>query len=123
MKAWLHQAERAGVTPDFMVLEVVETEEQSLLSESNWVEKLAAIGHPLLNRWEEHQELIEAGRGSGQLEIAEYTAVWPGKWNKVVATMKPTQKGEGFFWLTFPDGVTIKEGGRLVVMPTKPIEP
>lgn len=33
--------------------------------------------------------------------------------------MKPTQKGEGFFSLTFPEAVSIKEGGRLVVMPTK----
>ena len=107
------------MVPDFVVLEVVETEEQSLLSESNWIEKLATIGHPLLNRWEEHQELIEAGRGQAVFEIAEYTAVWPGKWNKVIATMKPTQKGEGFFSMTFPDAVAIKEGGRLVIMPTK----
>lgn len=109
------------MVPGFVVLEVVETEEQSLLSESNWVEKLAAIGHPLLNRWEEHQELIEAGRDVAKFEIAEYTAVWPGRWDKVVATMKPTQKGEGFYSLTFPEAVSIKEGGRLVVMPTKAV--
>lgn len=122
VKAWLAEAERAGVVPGFVLLEVVETEEQSLLSESNWVEKLAAIGHPLLNRWEEHQELIEAGRGAATFEIAEYTAVWPGRWDKVVATMKPTQKGEGFYSLTFPEAVSIKEGGRLVVMPTKAVD-
>lgn len=69
VKAWLAEAERAGVVPGFVVLEVVETEEQSLLSESNWVEKLAAIGHPLLNRWEEHQELIEASRARLRLRL------------------------------------------------------
>lgn len=118
IKAWLAEAERAGIVPQFVILDVVETEEQSLLSEANWVEKLASIGHPILNRWEEHQHLIEAGRG--KLEIAEYTAVRPGKWNKAIATMKPTQKGEGFFSLTFPEEAFMKAGARLVIMPTKP---
>jgi hypothetical protein len=121
IKAWLAEAERAKITPQFMILDVVETEEQSLLSESNWVEKLAAIGHPILNRWDEHQALIEAGRVG--LEFAEYTAFWPGRWNNIVATMKPTQKGNGFFSLTFPEEVAIKPGGRLVIMPTKAIGP
>ncbi|MEM6538860.1 MAG: GIY-YIG nuclease family protein [Pseudomonadota bacterium] len=121
IKAWLAEAERAGITPQFVILDVVETEEQSLLSESNWVEKLAAIGHPILNRWEEHQELIEAGRAGP--EFAEYTAFWPGRWSRIVATMKPTQKGNGFFSLVFPEETTIKEGGRLVIMPTKATGP
>lgn len=102
-----------------MILEVVETEAESLQSETKWIEKFAAIGHPLLNRWEEHTALIEAGKIPADIEIAEYTAVWPGKWNKVIATMKPTQKGQGFYSLTFPEEVTIKEGGRLVIMPTR----
>ena len=101
-----------------MILEVVETEAESLQSETKWIEKFAAIGHPLLNRWEEHTALIEAGKNPADIEIGEYTGFWPGKWDKVVATMKPTQKGVGFT-LTFPEETTIKKGGRLVIMPTK----
>lgn len=115
IKAWLADAEACGVVPDFVVLEVVETEEQSLLSESNWVEKLAAIDHPLRNRWEEHRDLIEAG---APVEIAEYHAFWPGKWDCSVAVMVPTLKGAGFS-LTFPEKTVIKEGGLLVLMPKK----
>lgn len=114
IKAWLIQAERAKITPQFVVLDVVETEEQSLLSECNWVEKLAGIGHPLLNRWEEHQELIEAGKGVG--ELAEYSAFWPGQWDKAVATMTPTQKGGGYH-LIFADETNVPAKGRLVIMP------
>lgn len=118
IKAWLAQAEKNGVVPAFIILELVETEEQSLLSESNWVEKLAAIGHPLLNRWEEHQELIEAGRGQDQgALITEYHAFWPGRWNRSIAVMKPSAKGTGFS-LTFPEETHVKEGGRIVIMPT-----
>lgn len=64
---WLKQLHQDGLAPLFIVLEVVETEEESLVSETKWVEKLAAIGHPLFNRWEEHRELIEAAtQGIGQ---------------------------------------------------------
>lgn len=93
----------------------METEEESLLSESKWVEKLSEIGHPLLNRWEEHQELIEAGKGP---PAEEFDAYWPGTWNKVIATMKPTPKKSGFS-LTFPEETTIRKSSRLVILPRK----
>lgn len=93
----------------------METEEESLLSECKWVEKFSEIGHPLLNRWEEHQELIEAGKGP---PAEEYDVYWPGKWHSVIATMEPTSKKAGFR-LTFPKETTIKEGGRLVILPKK----
>ena len=48
-----------GHTPLFTVLEVVETEEESLVSETKWVEKLSALGHPLYNRWAEHKAVME----------------------------------------------------------------
>jgi|GEM_PF-3265271 len=68
---WLKGLHQGGYTPLFTVLEVVETEEESLVSESKWVEKLSALGHPLLNRWEEHQDLIE------QADQGVYAALEP----------------------------------------------
>lgn len=115
IKTWLAQAHALKITPLFIILEVVEREEQSLLSECNWVEKLAQVGHPLLNRWEEHKELIEAGRGS---RCEEFEAYWPGKWQHVIAEMKPTPKKAGYA-LTFPKETTIKAGGRLIILPKK----
>ena len=60
VKAWLKQLHNEGHAPYFTVLEVVETEAMSLESENLWVEKLSALGHPLLNRWDEHKELLQA---------------------------------------------------------------
>lgn len=97
-----------------MVLEVVETEEQSLLSECNWVEKFAAAGHPLLNRWEEHQELIEAGQGASQ----ELHTFHPGKWREILAEVRPTTKKAGFEQV-FTRDTTIKAGDRLLILPAK----
>ncbi len=45
-------------------------------------------------------------------------AYWPGIWHKVIATMEPTPKKAGFS-LTFPKEATVKEGGRLVILPKK----
>ena len=56
---WLKAMHQEGHTPLFTVLELVETEEESLVSETKWVEKLSALGHPLFNRWREHKEMIE----------------------------------------------------------------
>lgn len=49
----------SGITPEFEVLETCEDETASLLSETQWVEKLASKGHPLLNRWRDHRSLIK----------------------------------------------------------------
>lgn len=89
VQAWLVQAHAAGITPLFLVLEVVETEALSIESESNWVEKLAAIGHPLLNRWEEHQDLIEAG---GPPPADRFNAYRPGQWRNRLGEMDPTSR-------------------------------
>lgn len=58
LQHWLKVSHKAKITPEFIILEVVETESESLKSETKWVEKIAAIGHPLLNRWDEHKEFI-----------------------------------------------------------------
>ncbi len=60
VKARLKRMHQSKVKPLFIVLEVVETESESLTSENKWVEKIAALGHPLYNRWDEHKALIEA---------------------------------------------------------------
>lgn len=65
IRAWIWDAIAAGNTPSFRVLDVCETEEQSLASEALWVERLAAQGNELLNRWLEHQSLIQKSRSFG----------------------------------------------------------
>ncbi|MBL4642846.1 MAG: GIY-YIG nuclease family protein [Flavobacteriaceae bacterium] len=115
IKAWLAEAHAQKLTPQFMILETVETEEESLLSECKWVEKFSTIGHPLLNRWEEHKHLIEAGRGA---PVEEFEAYWPGKWRTIIGEMEPTAKKAGYS-LIFPKEIIIKAGGRLVILPKK----
>ncbi len=115
LQAWLVDAHLKGITPAFIVLEVVESEALSLDSELHWVEKLSEAGYPLLNRWDEHKALIEAGQGRG---ADTFEAFWPGKWRKVVATMAPTPRGAGYS-LIFPEETTIREDGRLVILPKR----
>ncbi|MEM9128664.1 MAG: hypothetical protein AAGA97_02950 [Pseudomonadota bacterium] len=48
---WLSKTIWAGDTPLFVILDdKTVTEEESLASELEWVERLAAVGHPLFNR-------------------------------------------------------------------------
>jgi hypothetical protein len=68
VKHWLKRLHEEGHAPLFLILEVVETEEESLISESKWVEKLAAVGQPLFNKWDEHRELIELAEADRALE-------------------------------------------------------
>lgn len=116
IKAWLAQAHRAGIVPIFIILEIVETEEQSLLSESNWVEKLAQANQPLLNRWEEHQALIEAGRAGDSPE--HYRAYRPDKWKEPIAHVEPTPKKAGYE-LTILKKIELLAGQRLIILPKR----
>jgi hypothetical protein len=61
---WTFGALAAGVMPVIVVLETVGTYEESLVSESEWVHRLASENHPLLNRWKEHKEAMNMGRVS-----------------------------------------------------------
>ena len=115
LQAWLVQAHAAKITPVFIVLDLVETEALSLDSETHWIEKLSQAGYQLLNRWEEHKELIEAGQGR---EAELFDSYRPGKWRKTIATMKPTPKGAGYEQ-TFPEKVTMPAGSRLIILPTR----
>ena len=94
VKAWLKQMHQEGHTPLFTVLDVVETEAVSLESENLWVEKLAALGHPLFNRWEEHKELIEqSGQGIG----SEFRPLLFGQGKpKLIGTVEPNSSKTGY---------------------------
>ena len=59
IKTWLHDFISEGKTPIIEVLETVNTEQESLASETKWIKKFAKEGHPLLNRWKIHRELIK----------------------------------------------------------------
>src|SRR4051812_25135196 len=50
ISTWLQDMFVAGVIPAFDVLEVVDTLEMSLASETKWVAWMAAAGHRLLNK-------------------------------------------------------------------------
>lgn len=60
LQDWQKSLSRRKLKQDFIVLEVVESEAASLASETHWTEKLAAIGLPLFNQWEEHREAMAA---------------------------------------------------------------
>lgn len=94
VKAWMKQLHTEGHTPLFTVLELVESEAASLESENRWVEKLAALGHPLFNRWEEHKELIEQStQGVGRkLEAKVFI---DGKAERV-GSVEPNSKKTGY---------------------------
>ena len=112
VKAWLSKAHSAKIEPIFTILEVVETEEQSLLSESLWIEKLSCACQPLLNRWEEHVELIEQGReAAGQ----SYQAFIAGEWKTVIADIKPTKNLAGHN-ITFNIDIEFQKGDGMIMM-------
>ena len=54
VKTWTFDAVSAGITPVIVPLETTGTWQESLKSESEWVRRLAAENHPLLNKWKEH---------------------------------------------------------------------
>ncbi len=120
IQEWLRDMRKRGLEPDFVILEIVETEEESLLSESKWVEKFAAIGHPLLNRWQEHRDLIRQGRAS-QYEALIFQ---DGKACRV-GEARPNRRNSGFAVMLDKDvkiefdGMVL-EGARIDVLEPKP---
>lgn len=116
IKHWLWKTQKEGREPVFVALDTVISEAESLASETRWVETFAVLGHPLHNRWSEHvAAMLEAKpEDTGGL----YEVYWPGRWRSAIAEMVPTGKGRGFT-VTFPKEATVKEGGRLVVLPKR----
>ena len=105
IKSWLKRIHQAELEPLFVVLEVVETETASLHSENLWVEKLASIGHPLYNRWDEHVELIEAA-GQANAQTLEPLIFSKKSGAKKIGTCQPNASKTGY-------RITIKKGTKL----------
>lgn len=47
-----------NLLPQFEILEECISENESLILETKWIEKLIVEGYPLLNRWKEHRKII-----------------------------------------------------------------
>lgn len=120
IKHWLWKTLKEGREPVFVELDSVISEAESLASETRWVETFASLGHPLYNRWSEHVAAMLDVRPEEPCQLFE--AYWPDRWQNVIATMVPTPKGRGFS-LTFPEQLTVKKGGRLVILPERAKEP
>ena len=60
IKTWMFDQLDAGREPEFRVLQVSESEEDSYGVEDYCVKHFADRGQPLLNRWRHHQEIIRA---------------------------------------------------------------
>lgn len=113
---WLKALHQDGHTPLFTVLEVVETEEESLVSETKWVEKLSALGHPLFNRWDEHKELIEAST-QGVNASLEPMIFGQGK-PKPIGTVEPNASKTGYR-LHVDEGVELAGPVTIDLLPPK----
>lgn len=72
IRTWMHDTLAAGIVPLFIVLETVDTQEKSLQSEAEWVARLAAENHPLINKWGTHKELI---RDASDMNQQGYTTL------------------------------------------------
>lgn len=118
VQRWLKQIEQDGHAPLFTVLEVVETEEESIISETKWVEKLAELGHPLYNRWDEHKELIEAStHGIGR---TLHPLVFNGAQPTAIGTVEPNANKTGYR-VHVDEGVQIVGPATIDLLPPKDV--
>lgn len=60
--------ESENIEPIFEILEITQTEEESLASETRWVKKTVELGYPLLNKWNCHKEIINSKFTSTELK-------------------------------------------------------
>lgn len=59
IRTWMYDTLSLGITPLFVILETVDAYEKSIASEAEWVARLAAENHPLLNKWRAHKHIID----------------------------------------------------------------
>lgn len=59
IKLYLALLYSEGFEPEFEVLDVKTTMEESLVSENTWVEKTVNSGYPVLNRWKKHRKIVK----------------------------------------------------------------
>ena len=96
LQHWLKSAHKAKITPEFLTLEVVETESESLKSETKWIEKIAGIGHPLLNRWDEHKPFITEPPSALDAIVFRPEVNAKRKKREQVGRAKPNRAGTGW---------------------------
>ncbi|WP_438703795.1 GIY-YIG nuclease family protein [Tabrizicola sp.] len=58
VRRWLYDVIHSDQTPTFAVFESCIDEPSSLLAETKWIDNLSREGHPLLNNWNIHKEII-----------------------------------------------------------------
>lgn len=108
LQHWLKALHAEKHEPVFTLLEIVETEAESLESENKWVEKIAALGHPLFNGWEEHKALIEtSGTGVGSTLVPLIFTKGPRKKPQSIGHVEPNSSKTGY-------RVHVDEGVELV---------
>ena len=93
IKTWLCQVHRAGVTPVILQLEAVQSVEESLISETRWVERFGReLSHPVRNLWDEHREIMD-GRNGGTYDALIFSKDGP---PQAIGRMVPNAKMTGF---------------------------
>lgn len=118
LQQWLKRLNRAGGTPVFITLEVVDTEAASLASELEWIQKLGEAGMPLLNRWEEHKDYITATLSNDALPPLRPLLFHEKGKGIPLGTCKPNRNKTGYR-LKLSKGVQL-EGGQIIdLLPPK----
>ncbi|MEL6324291.1 MAG: GIY-YIG nuclease family protein [Pseudomonadota bacterium] len=117
IRYWLRKTLKAKLEPIFVILDdYTETEDQSIASEREWVQRLSEAGYPLYNRWEEHRALIDANLKAQTLPDFE-ALIFVEKKGQRIGTCKPNRKGTGYR-ITLAKGVTLK-GQTIELIPPK----
>lgn len=98
IKTWLCAAHAAKIEPIILPLELVETEEESLISESKWVDRLGrALGHPLRNLWEEHRDILHDGQSGQEFDALVFPQNGEKKPPTLVGRMRPNNAKSGYY--------------------------
>ena len=114
IKTWLCEAQRKGIEPVFVTLELVETEEESLISESKWVDKLGRLaGHPIRNLWDEHRDILAEGKNTGTYDALIFS---DGAKPKRAGEAEPNTRKTGLVYVLPED---LKKGTRIDFLPPK----
>lgn len=118
IRYWLRRTLKAKLDPIFIILDdYTETEEASIASEREWVQRLAEAGMPLYNRWEEHKELIDANLKAASLPDFR-PLIFVEKKPQTIGKCKPNRKGTGYR-ITLGTGVTLGAGQTIELVPPR----
>ncbi|MFA0813176.1 GIY-YIG nuclease family protein [Microbulbifer epialgicus] len=59
IKVYLVLLYSEGCDPEFEIVDIKPTEDESLESEESWVRKTVESGFPVLNRWKAHRSIVK----------------------------------------------------------------